>query len=301
MLDLTVVILTFNEEIHIERCIKSVLNIASEVIIIDSYSVDNTVDIATKLGARVIQNPFSNHADQLNFGLDTANITTEWVMKMDADEYLTQELCSEVNNLTVGSCVNGLYVKRRVYFLEQWIKQGGYYPTWLLRVWKNGQGRSEQKLMDEHIVLENPVTQRLENDLIDENFNNLTWWTEKHNNYATKEAVELLNEEYDLLNRQVTVLPKLFGTQEQRKRFLKQKYSNLPLFIRPFFYFTYRYLFKLGFLDGRAGFIWHFLQGFWYRFLVDAKIFDIKRRAKSNDKNAIMKILRDDYGVNLED
>ncbi len=300
MLDLTVIILTFNEEKHIERCIKSVLNIASEVIIIDSYSVDRTVDIATKLGARVIQNPFSNHAKQLNFGLDTANITTEWVMKMDADEYLSEELCSEVNNMAIDPNVNGLYVKRRVYFLDKWIKHGGYYPTWLLRIWRNGQGRSEQKLMDEHIILAKPVTQRLKHDIIDENFNNLTWWTEKHNHYASKEAVELLNEEYDLLNRQSLVLPRLFGTQEQRKRFLKQKYANLPLFIRPFFYFIYRYFFKLGFLDGKAGFIWHFLQGFWYRFLVDAKIFDIKRRAE-NSKGDIVTALRDEYGVTLED
>jgi len=298
--NISVLILTFNEEKHIKRCIESVKPFAKNIFVIDSYSTDNTVEIAKSLGAKVYQHKWpNNHAIQFNWGLDNCPIDTEWVMKMDADEYVLPELAEEIKNKLpkLDKNINGIYIKRRVKFLGRWIKYGGYYPIWLLRIWKYKEGRMEERWMDEHIKLNNPKTVNFENDIVDENLNNLTWWTNKHNNYATREAIDLLNYIYNF-KKYDEVEPDFFGTQEQRKRWLKVKYAKMPLFTRPFLYFIYRYFIKLGFLDGKEGLIWHFLQGGWYRFLVDAKIYEIYKKAGKNKEN-ILKFMKNEYGIEL--
>ena len=297
--DISVVILTYNEELHIERCIKSLLPVVKEIFIIDSFSTDKTVEIAERLGAKVYQNPWINYALQFQWGLDNCPIETEWVMRMDSDEYILPELQNEISNKmqNIQEDTSGIYIKRRVYFKDKWIKHGSYYPTWLLRIWRYKDGHIEQRWMDEHIKLTKGETIQFENDLVDDNLNDLTWWTTKHNNYATREAVDILNIIHEFINYD-EVNSNFFGTQEERKRFLKKKYANLPLFTRPFIYFLWRYFIKLGFLDGKQGLIWHFLQGFWYRFLVDAKIYEIEKKAK--DSNLSLKeTLIQKYGFKL--
>ena len=139
--------------------------------------------------------------------------------------------------------------------------------------------------MDEHIRIFSGTTITVEEEnQVDANLNDLTWWTEKHNGYATREMADMLMMEYGLDDRGKEVQAKFWGTEEQRKRWLKVKYIKAPLFLRPFINFNIRYILKGGFLDGKEGFIWHFLQGFWYRFLVDAKIYEIKKRFGWNDK-----------------
>jgi len=292
--DLSVIILTFNEEKHIERCIKSLKSFAKNIFIVDSFSTDNTVEIAKSLGAKVYQNEFINHAKQFQWGLDNCPINTEWVMKIDADEYVLPELADEIKEKLpkLKEDISGVYIKRRVKFMDKWIKHGGYYPTWLLRIWRYKDGKMEQRWMDEHIKLLRGESINFENDIVDENLNNLTWWTNKHNNYATREAIDVLNIIYNFLKYD-EVKADIFGTQEQRKRWLKYRYAKMPLFTRPFIYFIYRYFLKFGFLDGKEGLIWHFLQGFWYRFLVDAKIYEIEKYKNRNNvdiKTAIEKI-----------
>lgn len=297
--DISVVILTYNEKLHIERCIKSLLPVVKEIFIIDSSSGDNTVEIAEKLGAKVYQNPWINYALQFQWGLDNCPIETEWVMRMDADEYILPELQDEIENKmdSVESNISGIYIKRRVYFKDRWIKYGGFYPTWLLRIWRHKDGYIEQRWMDEHIKLSKGENIQFNSDLVDDNLNDLTWWTAKHNNYARREAVDVLNIIYEFLEYN-EVSANFFGTQEERKRYLKKKYANLPLFTRPFIYFLWRYFIKLGFLDGKQGLIWHFLQGFWYRFLVDSKIYEIEK--KSKDLNLSLKeTLIKEYGFKL--
>jgi glycosyltransferase involved in cell wall biosynthesis len=295
--NISVLILTYNEELHIERCIKSLLPFTKEIFIVDSYSTDRTVEIAESLGAKVYQNKWVNYAVQYQWGLDNCSIETEWVMRMDADEYVLPELAEEINAKmnTIDADVSGIYIKRRVYFMDRWIKHGGYYPTWLLRIWRYDKGRIEERWMDEHIKLSSGKTIQFENDLVDDNKNNLTWWTEKHNNYATREAVDILNIIYSFKTYD-EVEPNLWGTQEQRKRWLKIRYASMPLFLRPILYFTYRYFLKLGFLDGKPGLVWHFLQGGWYRFLVDAKINEIYFRA-GKDREKILEFLKKEYGI----
>lgn len=301
MSDISVFILTFNEAKHLERCIFSIKLLTDNIYVIDSFSSDETVNIARSLGARVYQNQWSNHANQVNWAIDNCDFKTNWIMRLDADEIITSELANELHEKlpNIESNVTGLNVKRKVYFMGKWIRFGGYYPTWLLRIWRRGNAICEQRIMDEHIKLIRGDMISLECDLIDENKNNLTWWTEKHNNYATKEAFELLNYIYNIQEYEQLVAPKLLGVQAERKRFLKYYYAKLPLFVRPFLYFIYRYLFCLGFLDGKAGLIWHFLQGFWYRFLVDAKIYDVYRQVGKN-RSEIIKFLNNEYGVKSE-
>ncbi|CAG4998629.1 hypothetical protein DYBT9275_02041 [Dyadobacter sp. CECT 9275] len=300
MVDLSVIILTHNESKHIERCIQSLKLITDKIFIVDSFSSDNTVQLAEGLGAVVIQNPWVSYAFQFNYGISHNPFPTQWLMRMDADEYITPELANELNQVleSTASDVSGFYVKRRVMFMEKWIRRGGYYPIWLLRIWRNGMGICEELWMDEHIKLSGGHTVNLLNDIVDHNLNNLTWWTQKHNNYAIREVIDLLNIKYNFDNKE-TVKPAFWGTQEQRTRYLKTKYASLPLFTRPFLYFLFRYFIKLGFLDGKKGLIWHFLQGFWYRFLVDAKIFEVYLRA-GKEKNDIIEHFRTEYGKNLQ-
>ena len=300
MQDITVIILTFNEEKHIERCLKSLLTFTDKFFIVDSGSTDKTVEIAESLGAKVTQNQWVNYATQFNHGIKNNPYQTKWLMRMDADEYVLPELAQEINqNLHhTPAEISGMYIKRRVMFFDKWIRHGSYYPMWLLRIWRNGHGICEESWMDEHIKLFEGKTIQMENDLVDHNLNNLTWWTQKHNLYAIREVIDLLNIKYNFRDFEA-VEPKLFGSQEQRKRYLKVKYASVPLFTRPVFYFLYRYIFRLGFLDGKQGLMWHFLQGFWYRFLVDAKIYEVYHRV-GKDKQAIKDFFKTEYGKDLE-
>ena len=299
MVDVSVILLTHNESKHIERCLRSIQLLTDKIFIVASFSTDNTVELATRLGAVVVQNPWVSYAFQFNYGIEHTPFQTTWLIRMDADEYLTPELAHELREQlpTLPADVSGLYVKRRVYFMNQWIRHGGYYPTWLLRVWRREQGTCEELWMDEHIKLNGGRTLHLRHDIVDHNLNNLTWWTQKHNSYAIREVIDLLNIIYNFENKD-TVTPAFWGTQEQKKRYLKIRYANLPLFTRPFLYFLYRYLIKLGFLDGTKGLIWHFLQGFWYRFLVDAKVYEVYQQAGKNKDNIITHFLTE-YGKDL--
>ncbi|WP_286856754.1 MULTISPECIES: glycosyltransferase family 2 protein [Sphingobacterium] len=273
MPSLTVIVLTYNEHLHIERCLKSLQAINADVFVIDSFSSDNTRDIAFKYGASFFQNPWSNHANQINWALDNCSIKTDWVMRVDADEYLSTELINSINNdlKYVAENVSGIRIKRLMYFMGKPLKYGGMYPIWHLKIWKNGKARCEQRWMDERMIISEGVTVELNGDLIDNNLNNLTWWTAKHNGYATREAIDILDKIYGFTG----VLEQnanLFGNSEQRRRWIKLKYLKMPLFIRPFLFFVIRYFLQLGFLEGKRGFIWSVLQCFWYRFLVDAKV-----------------------------
>jgi glycosyltransferase involved in cell wall biosynthesis len=299
MQDISVIILTFNEEKHIARCIKSLSTFTDKVFIVDSGSTDKTVEIAKSLGAKVAVNQWVNYATQFNFGIENNPFKTKWLMRMDSDEYVLPELSDEINkNLSSTSEeISGMYIKRRVIFFEKWIKYGAYYPIWLLRIWRNGHGICEESWMDEHVKLFQGKTIKMENDLVDHNLNNITWWTQKHNLYSIREVIDILNIKYNFRDF-VAVEPKLFGSQAERKRYLKVKYASVPLFTRPIFYFIYRYFIRLGFIDGKQGLMWHFLQGFWYRFLIDVKIYEIYHRV-GRDKQAIIQFFKTEYDKDL--
>lgn len=280
MLDLTVIILTKNEENNLEKCILSLRNIAKRVVIVDSFSTDGTVELAKRLGADVYQNPWVDHATQINWALQNVDLDTTWAMRLDADEELPPELVQEMEQKLpqLGPQVCGVELRRRIYFMGRWIRHGGVYPTILLRIFRVGHCICEQKVMDEHLVLTDGETVRFSHDLIDHNNKPLVWWIGKHNWYSDLEMNDYLSQMQELEAGSV-VRSRLFGNQAERKRWLKYVvYYHTPLMRRAHWYFIYRYIFRLGFLDGKEGLIFHFLQGYWYRFLVDAKIFEQSKK-----------------------
>lgn len=300
MLDISAIILTFNEEMHIKRCLDNISSIVKEVFIIDSYSTDRTLEIVKDYdNVSVLQNKWVNYSTQFNWGLKNAPIKTEWVIRLDADELLLPELIEELQQkmLTLDKCVTGITLKRRHIFLGKWMKRGTY-PVKLLRIFKNGKAICEERFMDEHIQLLEGTSVEMEYDFVDHNLNNISWWANKHVGYSIREAVDLLDIELDLTGSAATDEGRNINKQAQAKRMKKHKYARQPLFWRSFAYFCYRYFFKLGFLEGKEGFLWHFLQGWWYRTLVDAKIYEIKKVC-GNDKKKIKIHLKAHYGIEL--
>lgn len=301
VLDLSVIILTFNEELHIKRCLDNVTTIAKDIFIIDSYSSDNTVEIASKYtNVHILQNKWeNNYAKQFNWGLKHAPISTNWVLRLDADEYLLPELVKELQEKlpTLLVDVSGIILNRRHIFMGKWMKRG-IYPIKLLRIFRYGKGMCEQRLMDEHIQLTEGYAVEFEHDFCDHNLNNLSWFCHKHVNYAIREAVDLLDIELDITGAAETDNKKDISHQAITKRMKKHKYAKQPLFWRSFAYFCYRYFLKGACLDGKIGFIWTFLQGWWYRTLVDAKVFEIKQKC-GNDREKIKALLKHDYNITL--
>ena len=300
MLDISVIILTYNEEMHIRRCLENVNRFASHVFVVDCFSTDKTVEIAESLGVTVVQHTWpGNQAEQFNWALKNLVITTKWILRLDADEYLMPELIEELNRKLpdLADDVTGVIFNRRHIFMGEWMKRG-IYPVKLLRLFQTGKGVCEQRLMDEHIQLLEGRSVEFEYDFCDHNLNDLSWFCHKHVNYAIREAVDLLDIELDLTGAAETDEKKQISGQAKAKRMMKHRYAKQPLFWRAFVYFCYRYFFKLGFTEGKEGFLWHFLQGWWYRTLVDAKVFEIKK-ACGNDKEKIRRHLKDNYGIEL--
>lgn len=265
---ISVVILTKDEEQNLPVTLESLKALDAAVYIVDSGSSDRTVEIAQAAGCTVVVHEFTTHARQLNWALESLPIATDWVLRLDADERLTPELAAELNAKlpVMPADVTGLMAKRRVYFWERWIKHGGYYPTWLLRIWRHGAAVCEDRDMDEHMLIRHGRIEQLEHDFIDENRKGIGFFIDKHNRYADKEvaALRAAGGEADAVRA---------GDAVARKRFLKDRlYGRSPRFVRALLYWAFRYFIQLGFLDGKPGFVFHFLQGFWYRVLVDAKL-----------------------------
>ena len=287
MLDLAVVILTRNEEIHIARALNSVSGVAREVFVIDSHSTDDTPQIAAAAGAIVMTNTFVNYAKQYEWALQNAPISAAWVMRLDADELLTVELQDELQRLLprLPPDVTGVNLNRRHIFLGRWIRHGGRYPLRLLRIWRRGMARIESRWMDEHMTLLSGRAITCAHDFVDHNLNDLGYFTDKHNKYATREAIDVLKERHRLGRPTEDLKSEKSSLQAAIKRTLKVRlYNRLPLWAGPTLYFSYRYIVQLGFLDGREGLIYNVLQGFWYRFLVAAKIVEFERALESVDE-----------------
>jgi glycosyltransferase involved in cell wall biosynthesis len=268
----------------------------------DSYSTDRTIEIAQSLGAKVFANPWVNYATQFNWALDNLPIRGDWVMRLDADEYVTEALAQEIKTRLpdMAPTVSGVYVTRRICFMGKSIRYGGCYPIRHIRIWRRGRGRCEQRWMDEHICLSDVGDNAFfPGDVVDDNRNNITWWTTKHNGYATREMIDLLNIRYGLAKHD-GIDSSDIKQQASRKRWIKEQvYSRLPLGLRALVYFLYRYVVRGGFLDGYRGMIFHVLQGFWYRFLVDVKVYEFESKMRTEGLDA-KTLLRKEYGVEVE-
>jgi len=298
-IDITVVVLTLNEERHIARCLESVRELAKRMVVVDSGSTDQTASIARAMGGEVFVHPFINHASQLNWALQSIAIQSEWIMRLDADEIVTRELAEELRRQlrSVSDTVGGMTVNRRIHFMGRWIRHGDVYPVRTLRIWRTGRGCCENRWMDEHIVVEGDIVP-VNADIADINLNNITSWVTKHNLYASREAIDLL-----LLQEAVEqgeTSGRAMSHQASTKRWIKQNvYARLPLGLRSLAYFIYRYVIRLGFLDGWPGLVFHAFQGFWYRFLVDVKVYEL-RRLMCERHDTLAQVVRAEYGYDIK-
>lgn len=272
----TAVVLTFNEALNIRACLESLAPFVSTMFVVDSGSTDETASIAASLGAAVVSHPFETHARQWRWALDHLPLNTEWILALDADQRLTPELGRElVERIGSDTPAEGLFLNRRQVFRGRWIRHGGYYPKYLLKCFRRDAVIvDDSDLVDHHFAVRGPV-ERLKHDLIEDNRNEsaIYAWTEKHNRYAVLQARQELG-----LHGAGMPRPEIHrDSPDAGVRRRKALWSRLPLFVRPGLYVFYRYVLRLGFLDGKEGFIFHVLQGFWYRLLVDINIDELRR------------------------
>ncbi len=271
----TVILLSFNSEDTLGATLSCARLVSDEIFVVDSYSKDGTVDLANSLGATVVQHPFENYGAQRNWAMDNLTIMRQWQLHLDADELMEAELVTAIQALPEEPEHSGYFLPRYVRFLGRVLRHGGMSPTWHMRLFRTGAGRCEDRKYDQHFILKTGSSGRLRGAMVDDVRMPLTEWTARHNRWADGEAAEV--ESQDTEGR---LQPDIRGNPAQRKRFLRQKYNQLPLFIRPFGLFVYRYFFRLGFLDGTEGLIFWVLQTFWFRFLVDAKIWEKRQAAR---------------------
>ena len=278
MTDMTVIILTKNEETDIVRCIRSVKEWVQRIVVVDSGSTDRTCELAAAEGVEVVRHePFVDYAKQFNWAIDNLNINTTWVFRLDADEVVTPELRKELETLLekhADDDVSGFMMRYKVEFLGRFLKHGGFYPFLKITIFKYGKGRFEDRAMGEHIVLSEGRCIDLKEDAIHYAFKSVNAYVDKHNWYATREVQDY----FDVRSGRENAV--LDGQPERAKQMREGLYYKLPMFLRAKLYFWYRYYLRLGFLDGTPGYVFAFLQAYWYRFLVDAKIYERELKEK---------------------
>lgn len=265
-----VVILTFNSESIIAETLVQAKKVSGNVLVVDSGSTDTTCEIATKLGCRVVQRDFNNYSDQRNWAINSVKKEYEWQLHLDADEVLDETVIAEIHQALGTGKHEAYMLRRRDYFMGRELKHSGVNP-WHLRLFRSGIGHCENRLYDQHFYATKPAA-KLRGLMHDKNTLTLSDWTARHNRWSDLEAQEILaakNSADDVLK------PRAFGDARERTRFIKLIYYRwLPGGLRSFAYFVYRYVFRLGFLDGREGFYFAFFQAFWFRMLVDAKAYE---------------------------
>lgn len=277
------IILTYNEQDHLPRLLSSIEKLNAKIYVLDSGSTDKTLEIASKFNAEVMINKFENHPKQWDFALTKFEINTPWTIGLDADQIVSHELFQLLLNFkdTDFEGINGIYFNRKNYFQGKWIKHGGYFPFYLLKMFRTGIGYSDlNENMDHRFIVNGKTTIWRTGFLIEENLkeNDIKFWIEKHERYSDRVA----EEEYERLQglRTQTLSPNLFGNPDERTAWLKRFWWKLPLGIRPYLYFSYRILFKLGILDGAKGIYFHYLHALWFRKLIDKKLTILKKNNK---------------------
>ncbi|MBH8565582.1 glycosyltransferase family 2 protein [Nostoc sp. CENA67] len=271
-----------NEEANLPACLAS-LTRADEIFIVDSQSTDKSAEIAKSYGANIVQFHFNGRwPKKKNWSLDNLPFRNEWVLIVDCDERITSELWAEIAQAIQNQEYTGYYLNRRVFFLGKWIRHGGKYPDWNLRLFKHKQGRYENlntedipntgdNEVHEHVILQGKVGY-LKNDMLHEDFRDLYHWLERHNRYSNWEARVYFN----LLTGQGdsgTIGANLFGDAVQRKRFLKKVWVHLPF--KPFLRFVLFYIIQRGFLDGKAGYIYARLLS-QYEYQIGVKLYELR-------------------------
>jgi glycosyltransferase involved in cell wall biosynthesis len=275
------IVLTYNEELHLQRFLESVADLRAPVFVVDSGSTDATLSIAHEFGAQVLHNVFENHPQQWDFALKNCPIQTPWVIGLDADHVLTPELKQRLLNFRDEDFagINGVYFNRKNFFKGRWIKHGGYYPFYLLKMFRYGVGYSDiSEKMDHRFAVPGKTIIWKDGHILEQNLkeNRISFWIDKHNRYSdlvAQQEVERMQTGFQSAER-----PAFWGSPNERKAWFKKRWHKLPRYVRPALYFTQRMVFQLGIFDGRTGIIFHFLQGFWFRLIVDIKIDELLKQ-----------------------
>jgi glycosyltransferase involved in cell wall biosynthesis len=271
---LSVIVLTFNSEATIGATLESARAVSDDIHVVDSYSTDRTLEIARAAGAHIVQRPFESYGAQRNWAIDTLPLKHDWQLHLDADERLSPELAGELPKLTLGGQsegVVGYYIPRLVHFHGRPLRHGGMYPIYHLRLFRRGRCRCETRKYDQHFRADGPTAQ-IAAPMIDDIRLPLAEWTARHNRWADMEVEEILNPDR-------TAIAGGSGNPVAEKRAQRDRYYRQPLFLRAFLLFLYRYIWKRGFLDGTEGLIFYVLQTFWFRFLIDAKLYERRKAA----------------------
>lgn len=269
----SVIVLAFNSAQTLGATLAQARAISDDLHVVDSFSTDTTVALSQEHGAQVVQHPFESYGAQRNWAIDHLVLKYPWQFHLDADERLTPELIASVQALPEDAACSGFMVARMMQFLGRVLRHGGMSPTWHLRLFRNGAGRCEERRYDQHFYLLQGTAGSLEGSMIDEIRMPLSEWTARHNRWSDAEVLQLTGPP-----DAVRIQPRLFGNRVERKRYLRGLYNDAPLFVRPYALFFYRYVLRLGFLDGREGLIFWTLQTFWFRFLIDSKLFEQRQR-----------------------
>ncbi|MEH1882121.1 glycosyltransferase family 2 protein [Nostoc sp.] len=271
-----------NEQANLPACLAS-LSRADEIFVVDSQSTDNSIEIAKSHGVNVVQFNFNGRwPKKKNWSLDNLPFRNEWVLIVDCDERITPELWEEIDQAIQNEEYTGYYLNRRVFFLGKWIRYGGKYPDWNLRLFQHKKGRYENlhtedipntgdNEVHEHVILQGKVGY-LKNDMLHEDFRDLYHWLERHNRYSNWEASVYFN---TLTGKDDsgTIGANLFGDAVQRKRFLKKVWVHLPF--KPFLRFILFYIIQRGFLDGKAGYIYARLLS-QYEYQIGVKLYELR-------------------------
>ena len=297
---LSVIILTFNSAATLGQTLRAALQVSDDIHLVDSGSSDDCLVLAehiiatandaraaseAKIRLTISHHPFENYGAQRNWAMENLALRHEWVLNLDADEQLSPPLICAINDIqSLGfpPDMNGYFLPRLVRFLGRDLTHGGLYPTWHMRLFRRQFGRCEARLYDQHFLVEGRA-ERINHPMIDDVRLSLSEWTARHNRWSDAEAAELLltSEQGAATTLSDRVTAKWRGGNPiERKRALRGWYQATPMFLRAFLLFFYRYVVRLGFLDGREGLIYLVLQCFWFRFLVDAKLFEQKQQNK---------------------
>ena len=270
-----VVILTFDSAGLIEHTIRAAQRVSRNIFVVDSFSSDATVSIGKGLGCTVVQRAFKQYADQRNWAIDQVAPAYAWQLHIDADEIIDQKAAEALKAAIAepGNCA-GFVLRRRTYFMGTPLRFGGA-SNFHLRLFQTGTTRCEDRLYDQHFKCEG--SSRLLSGLLhDMNVASLETWVNRHNRWSSLEAAELMRKTGD---RHSQITARLSADPRERRRLYKGVYYKAPVLVRPFLLFCIRYFLQLGFLDGRAGFIYAFLQVWWFRNLIDAKLIERKSAA----------------------
>ena len=275
------IILTFNEEVHLPRLLASIKDLQANTFILDSGSTDETLNIAKTYGVEVKNHAFINHPKQWDFALKNFNIKTPWTIGLDADQLVTPELFNQLQKFrhTDFEGINGIYFNRKNYFQGSWIRYGGYYPIYLLKMFRTGIGYSDlNENMDHRFIVPGKTVIWKKGHLLEENLkeNNIDFWFKKHEKYSALIAQEEIERTKKL--RSQTLKPNIWGNPDEKKAWLKRLWWKLPLGLRPYLYYGYRMVFQFGILDNKTARKFHYLQGLWFRKLVDRKILALRKQ-----------------------